>query len=107
MKPLQELVFESLANEDKKEDKSTSRKPLDSEQTNKGLDKKAKESGMPIGILRAVMRRGMGAWNTSHHAGMSQEGWGFARVNAFIKKGKGTWGGADSDLAKEVRKGNK
>ena len=25
-----------------------------------------------------------------------------ARVNSFITKGKGTWGGADKDLAKQV-----
>lgn len=86
-----------------KEDKETSREPLDNADINKALDKKAKESGVPIGILRAVMRRGMGAWNTSHHPGAGQEQWGYARVNAFLEKGEGTWQKADADLAKEVR----
>lgn len=88
-----------------KEEKSTSREKLENAAVNKGLDKKSKESGVPIGILRAVMRRGMGAWNSSHYEGMSQEAWGYARVNAFLEKGKGTWGSTDSDLAKEVRDG--
>lgn len=88
-----------------KEEKSTSREKLENDAVNKGLDKKSKESGVPIGILRAIMRRGMGAWNSSHYEGMTQEAWGYARVNAFLEKGKGTWGGADKDIAKEVRDG--
>ena len=27
----------------------------------------------------------------------------FARVNSFVTKSSGTWGGADKDLAKQVR----
>lgn len=87
------------------EDKETSREALDNDAINTALDKKAKESGVPIGILRAVMRRGMGAWNSSHHPGATQEQWGYARVNAFLEKGEGTWQKADADLAKEVRDG--
>lgn len=97
------MLFEEFLLE--KEDKSTSREKLENDAVNKGLDKKSKESGVPIGILRAVMRRGMGAWNSSHYEGMTQEARGYARVNAFLEKGKGTWGGADADLAKEVRDG--
>ena len=89
------------------DDKSTSRKKLDNAAINKALDKKAKESGVPIGIIRAVMRRGMGAWNSSHYEGATQEQWGYARVNAFLEKGEGTWQKADADLAKEVRDAGK
>jgi len=96
-------LFEQFLTE--KEDKETSRAALDNAAINKALDKKAKESGVPIGIIRAVMRRGMGAWNSSHRAGVSQEAWGYARVNAFLEKGEGTWQNADADLAKEVRAG--
>lgn len=88
-----------------KEDKETSRAKLENPAINTALAKKSKESGVPIGILNAVMRRGMGAWNSSHYEGMSQEAWGYARVNAFLEKGDGTWGKADADLAKEVRDG--
>lgn len=69
----------------------------------KALKDKATESGVPIGLLRLVMRRGLDAWNSSHRAGVPQVAWGYARVNAFLEKGKGTWGKADADIAKEVR----
>lgn len=85
------------------EEKSTSREPLDNPDIETALKKKSEESGIAIGILRAVMRRGMGAWNSSHYAGATQEQWGYARVNSFIEKGEGTWGKADADLAKEVK----
>ena len=71
----------------------------------KALKDKATESGVPIGLLRLVMRRGLDAWNSSHRAGVPQVAWGYARVNAFLEKGKGTWGKADADIAKEVRDG--
>lgn len=86
------------------EEKSTDRGPLDNPDIEKALKTKAKESGIEIGILRAVMRRGMGAWNSSHYEGATQEQWGYARVNSFIEKGSGTWGKADKDLADEVKK---
>ena len=69
----------------------------------KALKDKATESGVPIGLLRLVMRRGLDAWNSSHREGIPQVAWGYARVNAFLEKGKGTWGKADADIAKEVR----
>ena len=81
------------------------RGPIENKAVETGIENKSKESGVPLPILRIVMRRGMDAWNSSHHPGMTQEGWGYARVNAFLEKGKGTWGGADSDIAKEVRDG--
>jgi hypothetical protein len=84
---------------------STDRGPIDNAAVEKGLAKKAEETGVPIGIIRAVMRRGMAAWKSGHRPGAGQEQWGYARVNAFLTKGKGTWGKADKDLAKEVRDG--
>jgi hypothetical protein len=89
---------------DEKE-QSTDRSPLDSEAIETGLKNKSDDTGVPIGILRAVMRRGMAAWKTGHRPGAGQEQWGYARVNSFLTKGKGTWGKADKDLAKEVRDG--
>lgn len=85
--------------------KSTDRSPIDSSDIEKALKKKSDETGVPIGIIRAVMRRGMAAWKTGHRPGAGQEQWGYARVNAFLTKGEGTWGKADKDLAKEVRDG--
>jgi len=80
------------------------RGPIDNPDIEKALKTKAEESGIKIGLLRIVMRRGMDAWNRSHYEGTTQEQWGYARVNAFIEKGKGTWGGADKDVAAEVKK---
>ena len=70
-----------------------------------GLKNKSKETGVPIGILRVIMRRGMAAWKTGHRPGATQVQWGYARVNSFLTKGDGTWGKADKDMAKEVRDG--
>ncbi len=69
------------------------------------LKTKAEETGVPIGLIRIIMRRGMAAWKTGHRPGASEQQWGYARVNAFLTKGDGTWGGADKDVAKEVRDG--
>ncbi len=100
---LDESLFLNEADDDDKQ--STDRGPIDNEAVEKGLKTKSKESGVPIGILRAVMRRGMAAWKSGHRPGAGQEQWGYARVNSFLTKGKGTWGKADKDLAKEVRDG--
>ena len=70
-----------------------------------GLKNKAEKSGMPYGILKKVYDRGMAAWRGGHRPGTTQQQWAFARVNSFITKSSGTWGGADKDLAAKV-KGN-
>ena len=69
----------------------------------KGLENKAKKTGMPYGILKKVYDRGMAAWKGGHRPGATQQQWAFARVNSFVTKSSGTWGGADKDLAKKVR----
>lgn len=95
-------VQESSINEEKAEG---DRSPLDNADIEKALKKKSEETGVPIGLIRIIMRRGMAAWKTGHRPGAGQEQWGYARVNAFLTKGDGTWGGADKDVAKEVRDG--
>lgn len=84
---------------------STDRGPIHSPEIERALKKKSQATGVPIGILRAVMRRGMAAWKSGHRPGATQQQWGYARVNSFLTKGKGTWSGADQDLAREVRDG--
>ena len=69
-----------------------------------GLKKKSEKSGIAYGILKAVYNRGMAAWKTGHRPGTTPQQWAFARVNSFITKGSGTWGGADKDLASKVNK---
>ena len=98
----QEEMMQESVNEEKAEG---DRSPIDDDAIETALKKKADETGVPIGIIRVVMRRGMAAWKSGHRPGANQQQWGYARVNAFLTKGEGTWGGADSDLAKEVRDG--
>jgi len=68
-----------------------------------GLVKKAEKSGMPYSILKKVYDRGMAAWKTGHRPGTTPQQWAFARVNSFVTKSSGTWGGADKDLASKVK----
>jgi hypothetical protein len=68
-----------------------------------GLKNKVEKSGMPYSILKQVYDRGMAAWKSGHRPGASQQQWAFARVNSFITKSSGTWGGADKDLAAKVK----
>ena len=66
-----------------------------------GLAAKSAKSGISIGILRKVYRRGIAAWNSGHRPGTTPQQWGMARVNSYITKGKGTYYGADKDLHEE------
>lgn len=75
------------------------------EDTKKTLQDKAKKSGMPYSILKKVFDRGVAAWKSGHRPGTTAVQWGFARVNSFATKSKGTWGKADKDLADKVRGG--
>ena len=47
-------------------------------------NKKDKGSKATLGMLKAVYRRGAGAFSTSHAPKMSRDGWAIARVNAFL-----------------------
>tara|TARA_B100000073_G_scaffold347464_1_gene361908 strand:+ start:1821 stop:3707 length:1887 start_codon:yes stop_codon:yes gene_type:complete len=68
-----------------------------------GLADKAKKSGISVGILKKVYDRGLAAYKTGHRPGTTAPQWAMARVNSFITKGSGTWGGADKDLAKQAK----
>ena len=74
-----------------------------SESPDKALKKKADKTGMPFGILKQVFQRGVKAWQSGHRPGTNAVQWGHARVNSFVTKSKGTWGGADKDLAAKVQ----
>ena len=68
-----------------------------------GLKNKAEKTGISYGILKQVYDRGMAAYKSGHRPGATAQQWAFARVNSFVTKSKGTWGGADKDLAAKVR----
>jgi hypothetical protein len=101
MKKLQTL--ESFITE--KKDQTNDQSPLSDDGMETGIKNKAKESGVPVGLLRIIMKRGLAAWKSGHRPGATQAQWGYARVNSFLTKQDGTWGGADSDIAKKVRDG--
>ena len=72
------------------------------ESSDKGLAAKAEKSGVSVGTLRKVYRRGVAAWNSGHRPGTTPQQWGMARVNSYITKGKGTYHGADKDLREQT-----
>lgn len=51
---------------------------------NEKIKKKGKGSKANLRALKAVYRRGAGAFSTSHAPKMSRDGWAIARVNAFL-----------------------
>ena len=75
---------------------------LEEGDTDAAIRKKADKSGMPFGVLKKVFNRGVAAWRSGNRPGTNPTQWGLARVNSFVTKSKGTWGGADKDLASKV-----
>jgi hypothetical protein len=56
-----------------------------------------------MGQLKAVYRRGAGAFSGSHRPGMNRNQWALARVNTFLKMLRGgevkqSYRAADKDL---------
>lgn len=70
--------------------------------TDKALLNKSKKSGIPLGILRQVFKRGMAAWRSGHRPGVAPQQWALGRVNSFIT-GKGGARKADADLWKKYK----
>jgi hypothetical protein len=81
----------------------------------------SRKTGIPLSILNAVYRRGLGARRSNKASvrrasdgkkvggdtlkgKMSGPQWGYSRIYSFVMKGKGTWQGADKDLAEKVKK---
>ena len=62
-----------------------------SESVTNSLKNKVKEHNaksdrkVTLGMLKAVYRRGAGAYSTSHRPGISRAAWSMARVNAFLR----------------------
>jgi hypothetical protein len=87
----------------KQESKKVQEKKVVKEKKLGALQKKSDKTGIPYGILKQVFNRGVAAWRTGHRPGTNPTQWGYARVNSFATKSKGTWGGADKDLAAKAR----
>ena len=63
----------------------------------KMIKKKSEQSGIPVGILKKVYKRGQAAWNAGHRPGTPQQAWATGRVNSFIT-GAGGARKSDNDL---------
>ena len=85
----------------RKETGRVSEETIDEGAADKSLSAKAAKSGISVSTLRKVYRRGVAAWNSGHRPGTTPSQWGHARVNSYINKGKGTYGGADKDLRED------
>lgn len=84
-----------------------------SESTIRALRKKVKEHNeseetkVTLGQLKAVYRRGSGAFSTSHHPRANRHSWSMGRVNSFLRRVKGGDGHSqDDDLIKNSRREN-
>ena len=66
--------------------KITFNKETTAKLSNKVAEHNAKNKGSKatLGMLKAVYRRGAGAYSSSHAPKMSRDGWAMARVNAFL-----------------------
>ena len=53
---------------------------------NEKMEKRGKEERrVTLGMLKAVWRRGAGAFSATHRPGMGRQQWAMGRVNAFLK----------------------
>ena len=83
---LTEIAIEE-AKKKKKKKKKSSRKITSAQDT--ALKNKAKKSRAPLGALKAVYRKGLGAYYSSgSRPGMSPQQWAMARVTSLPKGGK-------------------
>ena len=96
-----QMKMDQIRSKTKKEEKIHPAKALIEAIT--AVQNKAKKTGMPYSVLKKVYNRGMAAWKGGHRPGTTPQQWAMARVNSFVTKSSGTWGGADKDLAKQVR----
>jgi len=94
---LKDKIIGSKKNKPGTASSKTSAKEIElSETIITALSEKAKEynkkhsNKVSTSTLKAVMRRGMGAFSSSHRPGMTRQGWGYARVNKFLLKKGGT-----------------
>jgi hypothetical protein len=84
---LDDLLTEIAVEEAKKKKKKKPKKI--SKKVDAALKKKAKKYNAPLGALKAVYRKGMGAFYTSGaRPGQSAHSWAMGRVNSFLKGGK-------------------
>ena len=98
---IQEIALDEKKKRKKRKKKRKSRKI--SSKVNDALKNKAKKHNAPLGALKAVYRKGMGAFYTSgSRPGQNPHSWSMARVNSFLKGGKARQ--VDATQWKQVQK---
>ena len=98
---IQEIALDEKKKRKKRKKKRKSRKI--SSKVNASLKNKAKKHNAPLGALKAVYRKGMGAFYTSgSRPGQNPHSWSMARVNSFLKGGKARQ--VDATQWKQVQK---
>ena len=55
------------------------------EHNEKMMKRNKPERKVTLGMLKAVWRRGAGAFSATHRPGMGRQQWAMGRVNAFLK----------------------
>lgn len=58
-----------------------------------------------VATAKAVVRRGLGAFSTSHRPGMSRTQWGLARLNAFMRKKSGSTTANGAVSSRRIKRG--
>ena len=98
---IQEIALDEKKKRKKRKKKRKSRKI--SSKVNAALKNKAKKHNAPLGALKAVYRKGMGAFYTSgSRPGQNPHSWSMGRVNSFLKGGKARQ--VDATQWKQVQK---
>ena len=86
---LREFIRDVLVLEKKKKKKKKGGSRKISSKVDKALKAKAKKHNAPVGALKAVYRKGIGAFYTSgSRPGQNPHSWAMGRVNSFLKGGK-------------------
>jgi len=97
-------IFEKKKRKKKKKKKGGSRKI--SSKVDKQLKKKAKDRNAPVGALKAIYRKGMGAFYSSgSRSGQNPHSWAMARVNSVLSGGKAR--SVDASQWKQIQKHRK
>lgn len=69
----------------------------------KDHNEKNPDKKVTLGQLKAVYRRGAGAFSTSHHPNATRGSWAMGRVNSFLERRRGSGGHSqDDDLIKDL-----
>jgi hypothetical protein len=98
-------IFEKKKRKKRKKKKKGGSRKISSK-VDKSLKKKAKDRNAPVGALKAIYRKGMGAFYSSgSRSGQNPHSWAMARVNSVLSGGKAR--SVDAAQWKQIQKHRK